>query len=113
MVSSASLTEQYQLLPEQWWQLWGRRQRLCCPVGRAARLLTWHIWAVTWHGLSTSGLLQVQAEVDELPAASTYSSQGESAEELKRLREEERKVESEVHSPAPLFCAKYKMLACV
>ena len=34
-VSFASLTEQLQLLPEQWWQLWVRRQSLCCPAGKS------------------------------------------------------------------------------
>lgn len=60
--------------------------------------LAWHGVGLAWHG----GLPQVQAEVDELPAPSTYSSQGESAEELKRLKEEERALETEVHPPAPL-----------
>lgn len=32
----------------------------------------------------------------------TYSSQGEGAEELTRLKDEERAVETEVHPPAPL-----------
>ena len=38
--------------------------------------------------------------MDELPAPGTYSSQGESAEELKRLKEVERAVEGEVRTPA-------------
>ena len=57
---------------------------------------------MTCLGQGTNGLLQVQAELGALPAAGVHSSQGEGAAELKRLRDEERAVECEVRTPAPL-----------